>query len=156
MKDLDYRKKAEILKLLSHPTRLMIMHELSKGAKCVTDIQDLLEIRQSNVSQHLSALRRIEVVDFYEDGALRCYYLTRPRLVRELFRFISGSYPVVIRSREDVHKEGLRRMKGGEAGGHLIRRKKKKKSGNSSVKGGNDEKEATACCCTGGAGGVCG
>ncbi|NOZ69793.1 MAG: winged helix-turn-helix transcriptional regulator [Deferribacteres bacterium] len=126
MKDLDYRKKAEILKLLSHPTRLMIMHELSKGAKCVADIQDLLDIRQSNVSQHLSALRRIDVVDFYEDGAQRCYYLTRPKLVRELFRFISGSYPVVIRSREDVHKEGLRRMKGGEGGRNLIRSKKGK------------------------------
>ncbi len=129
MKKLDYRKKSEILKLLSHPARLMIMYELSRGAKCVTDIQDLLEIRQSSVSQHLSALRRIEVVDFYEDGALRCYYLTRPGLVEELFRFISGSYPVVIRSRRDVHKEGLRRIKGGEAGKNSTRSNKKKTSG---------------------------
>ena len=109
MNTLDIRDKAEILKLLGHPTRLLILEELAKGAKCVTDIQDLLDIEQSNLSQHLSVLRRLKIIDFYEDGALRCYYITRPRMADSLFMFISGNYPVVRRSCEDVRKEGERR-----------------------------------------------
>lgn len=58
MNKLDIREKAEVLKLLGHPTRLLVLEELAKGTKCVTDIRDLLEIEQSNLSQHLSLLRR--------------------------------------------------------------------------------------------------
>ena len=108
MNQLDMRDKAEILKLLGHPTRLLILEELAKGAKCVTDIQDLLDIEQSNLSQHLSVLRRLKIIDFYEDGTLRCYYITRPRMADSLFMFISGNYPVVRRSCEEVRKEGER------------------------------------------------
>ncbi|GAN31985.1 MAG: ArsR family transcriptional regulator [Candidatus Brocadia sp. AMX2] len=110
MNKLDIRDKAETLKLLGHPTRLLILEELAKGAKCVTDIQELLDIEQSNLSQHLSVLRRLKIIDFYEDGALRCYYITRPKMADSLFMFISGNYPVVRRSCEEVRKEGERRL----------------------------------------------
>jgi len=103
------KHKAELLRILAHPVRLTIMEELSQGAKCVTDIKDLLEISQSNVSQHLMALRREKVIDFHEDGNLRCYYITRPKLVKGLLRFISGDYPVVERSAKTVRQEGQRR-----------------------------------------------
>lgn len=109
MNKLDVRDKAEVLKLLGHPTRLLILEELAKGAKCVTDIQDLLEIEQSNLSQHLSMLRKLKIVDFYEDGPLRCYYITRPQMTDALFTFISGNYPIVKRSCEEVRKEGEKR-----------------------------------------------
>ncbi len=109
IKNLNLKQKAELLRILAHPARLAIMEELSQGAKCVTDIRDLLEISQSNVSQHLLALRRENVIDFHEDGNLRCYYITRPKLVKELLRFISGEYPVIERSAKTVRREGQRR-----------------------------------------------
>ena len=112
MYDLDLRSKAELLRLLAHPTRLAILEELGRGAKCVTDIQELLDIRQANVSQHLQALRREQIVDYHEDGNLRCYYVTRPKLTRSLLRFLSGDYPVVTRSAESVRREGRRREQG--------------------------------------------
>ena len=111
MNDGDLRGKAELLRLLGHPTRLAIIEELSTGAKCVTHIQDLLEVPQANVSQHLQALRRERIVDFHEDGNLRCYYITRPKLVTALTRFLSGDYPVVTRLAEVVRREGRRREK---------------------------------------------
>ena len=117
MNKLDIRDKAEVLKLLGHPTRLLILEELAKGAKCVTDIKDLLEIEQSNLSQHLSVLRNLKIIDFYEDGVLRCYYIIRPRMVEVLFTFISGNYPIERRSCEEVRKEGER-----------LKEKKKKKT----------------------------
>ncbi|MDR4509854.1 MAG: metalloregulator ArsR/SmtB family transcription factor [Candidatus Brocadiaceae bacterium] len=109
MNKLDIRDKAEVLKLLGHSTRLLILEELAKGAKCVTDIQDLLDIEQSNLSQHLSVLRKLKIVDFHEDGSLRCYYIIRPQMVDALFQFISGKYPIVKRACEEVRKEGEKR-----------------------------------------------
>lgn len=93
MKSLSIREQAELLRQLGHPTRLAILQELMKGGKCVTDIRDLLEVPQANVSQHLTVLRQQRIVDFSEDGKLRCYYLKRPTLVHALFKFISGGYP---------------------------------------------------------------
>lgn len=109
---LESRRKAELLRLLAHPTRLAILETLLPGAKCVTDIQELLDVPQANVSQHLHALRRERIVDYHEDGTLRCYYLTRPKLARAVLRFLSDDYPVVTRSAEPVRQEGRRREKG--------------------------------------------
>jgi DNA-binding transcriptional ArsR family regulator len=35
------RRKAELLRILGHPTRIAIVQKLAKGPKCVTDIQEL-------------------------------------------------------------------------------------------------------------------
>jgi ArsR family transcriptional regulator len=73
--------------------RLALLDELSKAPKCVTDIQDLLEVRQANVSQHLAILRQAKIVDYHEDGNIRCYYILRPGLVCDLMRFLGREYP---------------------------------------------------------------
>lgn len=93
---------ANLLRLLGHPVRLALIDELSKAPKCVTDIQDLLEVRQANVSQHLALLRRAKIVDFHEDGNLRCYYVLRPGLVRDLMRFLGREYPCAPRDASRV------------------------------------------------------
>ena len=86
-------EKAELLRILGHPIRLRILEELHKGIKCVSDIQELLDISQPNISQHLALLRRYGLVDYFEDGQLRCYYLCKPELVEALFDFINRPYP---------------------------------------------------------------
>lgn len=109
MKNLETRERAELLRQLGHPTRLAILQELLGGVKCVTDIRDLLDVAQPNISQHLAVLRQHHIVDYYEDGPLRCYYLRRPSLVKALTRFLSGAYPSVQRDRVAVRREGKRR-----------------------------------------------
>ena len=109
MNNLDLRRKAELLRILAHPTRLAILEELAPKAKCVTDIRDLLGVSQPNVSQHLTALRRERIVDFHENGKLRCYYITRPKLAKALLRLLSGEYPIVTRSAQAIRREGARR-----------------------------------------------
>ncbi len=86
MKKVDFKEKANILKTLAHPTRLMILVELAKGTKCVNDIEELLEVRQPNISQHLAMLRHNGLVDFYQKGKERCYFLTRPGLIRAVIK----------------------------------------------------------------------
>ena len=70
--------KIDTLKLVSNPVRIAILDELSKGVKCVSDLEDFLELRQSNISQHLSALRHSGLIDYFIDGRLRCYFLKDP------------------------------------------------------------------------------
>lgn len=103
------RDKAELLRILAHPTRLAIVQKLSLGPKCVTDIHELLDVAQANVSQHLSLLRSYRVVDYHEDGKLRCYYLARPALAELIQTFICTEFPIVERSPEDVRQAGKKK-----------------------------------------------
>ncbi|MFH1302496.1 MAG: metalloregulator ArsR/SmtB family transcription factor [Planctomycetota bacterium] len=104
---------AEMLKAFSHPTRLAILLELLVGPKCVTDMEELLPARQANISQHLGVLRHAKLVDYAQDGALRCYYLSRPRLVKDLLALVGRDEPVVKRSPEEIqaHKARLEKAR---------------------------------------------
>jgi ArsR family transcriptional regulator len=105
----QWREAAAQLRLLGHPVRLALLDELSKAPKCVTDIQDLLDVRQANVSQHLSVLRQAKIVDYHEEGNQRCYYILRPGLVCELMRFLGKDYPAKPQSAEKVRRAGRNR-----------------------------------------------
>lgn len=70
---------AEILRALSHPTRLRIVELLSEGELCVKRLEELLGIPQPSVSQHLSRLRYAGLIESERRGHLVCYRLTEPR-----------------------------------------------------------------------------
>ncbi len=83
--------KLEVLKVVAHPVRIKILEELIKGVKCVSDLEDFLEIRQSNISQHLSLLRHYDLIDFYVDGRLKCYFLKEP-FIPDLLDLLKKQY----------------------------------------------------------------
>ncbi|MBI5057531.1 MAG: helix-turn-helix transcriptional regulator [Nitrospirae bacterium] len=83
--------RIELLKVVSHPARIAILDELSKGVKCVSDFQEFLEISQPNISQHLSALRLAGIIDFFIDGRLRCYFLKNP-FILDLLKILNKEY----------------------------------------------------------------
>lgn len=101
----DTQAMAELLKAFAHPTRLAILQELLFGPKCVTDMEDLLPARQANISQHLAVLRYTRLVDYAQDGALRCYYLSRPKLVRKLLQLVHRDEPAVKRTAMQIKSE---------------------------------------------------
>ena len=101
---------ARILKAASHPTRLMILAELTKGIRCVSRIQNLLEVRQGNLSQHLAALRESGLVASHRDGVFRCYYLTKPGLVKALLDVLSRDYPTAKVTREEALRVRIARQ----------------------------------------------
>ncbi|NOR15545.1 MAG: metalloregulator ArsR/SmtB family transcription factor [Candidatus Aminicenantes bacterium] len=80
----DFQKQAQILKSLAHPTRLLIVKTLLAGAKCVSDIQELIHASQPNVSQHLNILKVSGIVDYQQMGNLRCYHLTDPEKIKTI------------------------------------------------------------------------
>jgi len=51
------KQASEFLKALSHESRLLILCLLSEGERSVTDLEAILLLRQSSVSQQLARLR---------------------------------------------------------------------------------------------------
>ncbi len=51
-----------LLKALSHPDRMLLLCQISKGESCVGELEDLLQIHQPMLSQHLGALKRAKLV----------------------------------------------------------------------------------------------
>jgi DNA-binding transcriptional ArsR family regulator len=73
---IDRAKQAsQFLKALSHESRLMILCILSEGEKSVTDLEELLSMRQSAVSQQLARLRLDGLVETRRDGKAIYYNL---------------------------------------------------------------------------------
>lgn len=88
----DHLPQIDILRAISHPVRITILQELSKGVKCVSDIEDFLDnVNQPNISQHLSTLRTAGIIDYFIDGRLRCYFLKSP-FVLDLLELIKKDY----------------------------------------------------------------
>ena len=50
-------EQAKIFKALGHPSRLLMVHALREGEKCVCDLQSLIGADMSTVSRHLAVLR---------------------------------------------------------------------------------------------------
>jgi len=55
---LSLGNKIALLKIIAHRARTKILEELAKGVKCISDIDEFLDMSQPNVSHHLSLLRR--------------------------------------------------------------------------------------------------
>ncbi len=83
--------KLELLKVIAHPVRMKILDELTKGIRCVSDFEEFLEISQSNVSQHLSILRRHGLIEYFVDGRLRCYFLKDP-MIPDILELLKREY----------------------------------------------------------------
>lgn len=105
MPEENIQKFAETLKSLAHPTRLQIVMELLQGTKCVSDIQEILPASQANISQHLTVLRNAGVVNFAQDGSLRCYFVSRPKLVATILSQLAESEPVIRKTKEEIEQE---------------------------------------------------
>lgn len=76
---------SNFLKAISHEGRLMILCHLVSGEKTVTELEELLSLRQAAVSQQLSRLRLEGLVTPRRDGKTIYYSLTddKPRRLLE-------------------------------------------------------------------------
>ncbi|MGD8453992.1 MAG: metalloregulator ArsR/SmtB family transcription factor [Phycisphaerae bacterium] len=95
----------QLLRIVAHPIRLMILEALAERSQCVKDLNARVPISQPRLSQHMAALRKLELVGCHTNGPLRCYYLLRPTLVQGLVRLLSEPHPPQPRDREDVLRE---------------------------------------------------
>jgi DNA-binding transcriptional ArsR family regulator len=68
-------RASNFLKALAHESRLMILCILAEGEKSVSELEDLLELRQPTVSQQLARLRADGLVSTRREGKAIYYKL---------------------------------------------------------------------------------
>jgi ArsR family transcriptional regulator len=85
----DYRRKAKVMKALGHPSRLMIVDELSRGERCVCDLTALVGHDMSTVSKHLSVLREAGIVMDDKRG-LQVFYRLKVPCVLNFFKCVDA------------------------------------------------------------------
>jgi ArsR family transcriptional regulator, virulence genes transcriptional regulator len=69
------RRATDFLKALAHEDRLMILCILSQGDKSVSELEEMLSLRQSTVSQQLARLRAEGLVATRRKGRAIYYSL---------------------------------------------------------------------------------
>ena len=70
-----FTARAAVLKALAHPARLYMVDELSRGERCVRDLEALVGSDISTVSKHLSVLRAAGIVASEKRGVQVFYRL---------------------------------------------------------------------------------
>src|SRR6187551_518343 len=68
-------RATNFLKALAHESRLMILCILAEGEKSVSQLEDILNLRQPTVSQQLARLRADGLVSTRRDGKIIYYTL---------------------------------------------------------------------------------
>ncbi len=77
------QQASDFLKALAHEARLLILCLLIEAEKSVTEIEEILSLRQPAISQQLARLRADGLVETRREGKNVFYSLARPE-VREV------------------------------------------------------------------------
>lgn len=73
--------KAELFKALGHPARIRLLEHLRTGERTVSELQALLQIEASTVSQQLAILRSRSIVEGRKQGASVYYSVSDPLII---------------------------------------------------------------------------
>ena len=72
----------EILKALADESRLRILSQIIKGEMCVCEIEECLNLTQSNASRHLTVLKKAGILESYKT-AQWTYYKISEKFISE-------------------------------------------------------------------------
>ncbi len=87
----ELNRRAEMLKVLSHPQRLCILRGINMYHCNVGKIQETLGLTQSGLSQHISKLKAAGIIKGERNGKEICYRVideTALRIVDMMFEGI--------------------------------------------------------------------
>lgn len=85
------REASELLKAMSHETRLVLLCILSEGERSVSELEEILGERQAAVSQQLARLRLERLVKTRRDGA-NIYYSLGSAEARAVLEALYGVF----------------------------------------------------------------
>jgi DNA-binding transcriptional ArsR family regulator len=78
-------KIGEILQVIGSPARIAILVAIGRGEACVCHLESILGWRQAYISQHLMALRKIDILQDRREGRY-VYYRLRDEAILALVR----------------------------------------------------------------------
>lgn len=90
------RAASDFLKALSHENRLLLLCLLAERERSVTELENILSLRQPTVSQQLARLRLDDLVTTRRDGKTIYYSLASDdvrRVIAVIYDIFCGSRP---------------------------------------------------------------
>ena len=76
-------KVSELLRAAAHPQRLAILDALGHHARlCNSELQELLDLEQAILSQHLTLMRDKGLLDCEKEGKYPFWHLKRPEFLK--------------------------------------------------------------------------
>lgn len=79
-----YETQSDLLKALSHSTRLAILDILREGEQCVCHMEATLNLRQAYISQQLMILKQAGLLESRRDGLNLYYRVVKPEIFKVL------------------------------------------------------------------------
>src|SRR3954454_1165828 len=76
--------KADLFRAMAHPARIRVLEVLVRGQHSVSDLQPLVGIESSHLSQQLAVLRRAGLVTTRKDGSMVLYAIRDPEMIELL------------------------------------------------------------------------
>ena len=70
--------RAQILKAVAHPTRVLILDALSREDRCVNELRSLATVSQPTISHHLDKLKKAGIVTEKRQGTKVIQHLSCP------------------------------------------------------------------------------
>ena len=93
------RKASNFLKALSHESRLLLLCLLAERERSVSELENILSLRQSAVSQQLARLRYDGMVDTRRDGKT-IYYSIANDDVRQVISVVYNIFCATVTSKQ--------------------------------------------------------
>ncbi len=93
MKREELEARARVMKALASPVRLKIIDELSRGERCMCELQPLFPHDKSTLSRHVAELKNVGIVGERREG-VRIYLRLLTPCILKIFECTMG----VIRS----------------------------------------------------------
>ena len=84
-------KACKLMSVLSNRDRMMLLCEISQGEKCVSELEESLQIHQPTLSQQLTVLRTEGLVKTRREGKL-IYYSSVSQIAQSIMGLLYEHY----------------------------------------------------------------
>lgn len=75
----------EVLKALSHENRIRILNLLKKQELCVCELENIMQVTQSNASRHLAKLKQVNIINAEQKAQWVYYSINKDTLMEHPF-----------------------------------------------------------------------
>ena len=97
-----YEARANIIKALAHPARLLIVDELSTvGERCVCELTEMIGSNISTVSRHLTVLKAAGLVEDEKRGQM-VFYRLRVKCLLNFFECIESVMACNVKNQQEL------------------------------------------------------
>lgn len=80
-----------LLSVLAHEDRLVLLCQLTRGEHSVSELEELVDLHQPSLSQHLGVLRREGLVETRREGK-KIYYQLKSRKALAIIESLYAQY----------------------------------------------------------------